>query len=107
MKTNETMRNEFISVLDQLGLAWKYLLNGFIGGLVWAIYKKSKFWESIRQVFVGAMASGYTTPFIAKRLSLQDAGFISFVIGMIGMVIVEIIYKWGVGKLKLLFSSEV
>src|SRR6266699_3556261 len=103
MKTSETMRNNVFDFFDEIGLAWKYLLNGIIGGLVWAIYKKTKFWESIRQMFVGGIVSGFTTPFIVERTSLKEAGFISFVVGMIGMVVIEVIYKWAVGKLKLLF----
>lgn len=107
MKTNDTaMKNDFFSLFDSFGLSLKYLLNGFIGGFVWAIYKKLKFWESVRQVIVGSVVSGFVTPFIAERTSLKDAGFISFVVGMIGMVLIEIIYKWMVGKLKLLFSNE-
>jgi len=105
MKTSATMKNEFFSLFEQLGLAWKYLLDGLIGGLVWSVYKKSKFWESVRQIFVGGVVSGFTTPFIVEKTSLSDAGFISFVVGMIGMVIIEVVYKWGVGKLKLLFSN--
>lgn len=100
------MKNDIFSALEQFGLIGKYLFNGLVGGLIWAIYKKAKFWEAIRQVFVGGIVSAYTTPFIAEKLSLKDAGFISFVIGMIGMVIVEIIWKWGVSKLKLIFNSE-
>jgi len=105
MKTSTAMRNDIFSVFEQLGIAGKYLINGLVGGLVWSIYKKAKFWEAVRQIFVGGIISGYATPFIAERLSLKDAGFMSFVIGMIGMVIIEIVYKWAVGKLKLLFSN--
>jgi len=98
------MKNDYFTIFDQLGLVWKYLINGLIGGLVWSIYKKSKFWEAIRQVFVGGIVSGYATPFIATKTSISYAGFISFVMGMIGMVLIELIYNWGVKKLKLLFS---
>jgi|GEM_PF-3029762 hypothetical protein len=104
MKTSATMKNDYFTIFDQLGLVWKYLINGLIGGLVWSIYKKSKFWEAIRQVFVGGIVSGYATPFIATKTSISYAGFISFVMGMIGMVLIELIYNWGVKKLKLLFS---
>jgi hypothetical protein len=106
MKTNATMRNDIFGFFDQLGLVWKYLVNGFVGGLVWAVYKKSKFWEGIRQVFVGGLVSGYATPFIVERTSVKDAGFISFVVGMIGMVLIEVLYKWAGNKLKLLFSNQ-
>lgn len=104
MKSNGTMKNDFLSFFAQLGLVWKYVVNGAVGGLVWSIYKKSKFWEAFRQVFVGSIVSGYATPFIVEQFSVKDAGFISFVVGMIGMVIVEIIYKWGAKKIKLLFN---
>jgi len=106
MKTNATMKNEMFSLFDQLGLGWKYLVNGLIGGLVWAIYKKSNFWNAVRQVFVGGIVSGYATPFVAERTSINYAGFISFVLGMIGMVLVDITYKWAVKKMKLLFNGK-
>src|SRR5260221_1057649 len=99
MKSNQiTMRNYIFSTLSSIGLSLKYLINGFIGGFVWAIYKKYKFWESVRQVIVGSLVSGFMTPFIAEKTSINDAGFISFGIGMIGMVAIEVIYKWFVGK---------
>lgn len=100
------MKNDFFSFFDQLGLVEKYLVNGSIGGLVWAIYKKSNFWQAVRQIFVGGIVSGYATSFIIERMSSKDAGFISFVVGMIGMVLIEVLYKWLVGKLKLLFNNE-
>jgi hypothetical protein len=106
MKTNTVMKNEIVSFLAQLGLAGKYLINGFIGGFVWSVYTKSNFWESVRRVIVGGLVSGYTTPFIVEKTSVKDAGFISFVVGMIGMVLIDYIYKWLVGKLKLLFSNQ-
>jgi hypothetical protein len=94
------MKNDMISLLTELGLAWKYFINGFIGGFVWSVYKKLKFWEAIRQILVGSFVSGYATPFIVEKTSVNDAGFISFVVGMIAIVVVEIIYKWAVKKLK-------
>ena len=100
------MRNDFFSFFDQLGLVGKYLVNGSIGGLVWSIYKKANLWQAIRQIFVGGIVSGYTTSFIIERMSGKDAGFISFVVGMIGMVFIEVLYKWTVSKLKLLFSNQ-
>lgn len=98
--------NDVISFLESLGLGWKYLVNGLIGGFIWSIHKKSKFWEAVRQVFTGGIVSGYFTPFIIEKTSVNYAGFISFIIGMIGMVVVDVVYKWAVSKFKLLFSSE-
>lgn len=98
------MKNDLVGFFAQLGIVWKYVVNGAIGGLVWSIYKKSKFWEAFRLVFVGSIVSGYATPFIIEETSVKDAGFISFVVGMIGMVIVESIYKWAYKKIKLLFN---
>jgi len=100
------MRNNFLTFLGQLGIfwPWKYLSNGLIGGFVWALYKKLKFWDSVRQIFVGGIVSAYSTPVIASKFSLQDAGFISFVVGIIGLVLIEVLYKWAVKKIKLLFE---
>jgi hypothetical protein len=107
MKTiSTTMKSDFVNFLDQLGIVWKYLINGLVGGAVWSIYKKSKLGEALRQVVVGGIISGYATAYIAEKTSPNAAGFISFVVGMIGMVLIEVLYKWGVGKLKLLFSNE-
>lgn len=107
MKSNQLeMRNDILTTLSSIGLSLKYLINGFIGGFVWAVHKKLKFWESVRQVIVGSIVSGFATPFIAEKFSLKDAGFISFVVGMIGIVLIEVLYKWTIGKMKLLFSNE-
>lgn len=104
MKTYKVdMKNEIVNFLNELGFGYKFLINGFIGGLVYAIYKKSKFWDSVRQVFVGSIVSAYITPIIAEKLSLTYVGFLSFTIGMVGMVVVDLIYKWIVKKIKLLF----
>ena len=106
MKT-ETMKNEFVGFLDSLGIAWKFAINGLIGGAVWSLYKKVNFWTAVRQVIVGGIVSGYTTPFIiSKGLSVESAGFISFVLGITGMTVVEVIYKSGINKLKTLFDKE-
>ena len=90
------MKNDILRFLDDMGLAWKYALNGFIGGLIWSMYKKSKFWEALRQVFIGGIVSGYFTPVIVAKTSmdLSFVGFTSFVVGMLGMVIVDSIYKY-------------
>lgn len=98
------MRYDFFAFFDRIGLIPSYLLNGFVGGLVWAVYNKSKFWESVRQVFIGMIVSGYCTPFIIEKTSINYAGFISFSLGVVGMVLVELLYGWAVKKLKLLFG---
>jgi hypothetical protein len=90
------MKYDFFHLLDDLGLVWKYALNGFIGGLIWSMYKKSKFWEAFRQIIIGGIVSGYFTPVIVNKtnMDLSFIGFTSFVIGMLGMVIVDSIYKY-------------
>lgn len=95
-------RNEFIRTLDEFGIVFKYLVNGLIGGIVFSIYKKSKFWEAIRQVFIGGMVSGYFTPVIVKQanLSVETVGFMSFVVGILGMSIIDSFYKQCVIYLK-------
>lgn len=100
------MKNDFdsfISFLSELGIGWKYLINGLIGGVVYAVYNKSKFWDAIRQVFIGGMVSAYSTPLIASKLSIDYVGFLSFVIGLVGMVVIDSIIKWIIKKIKLLF----
>jgi hypothetical protein len=98
------MRSEIINILDQLGLAWQNLVNGFIGAAIWAIHKKTKFWNAVRQIFIGGIVAGYATPFISKEISVREMGFLSFVIGTIGMVIVDNLYIWASKKIKLLFN---
>lgn len=90
------MKNDILGFLDDMGLGWKYALNGFIGGLIWSMYRKSKFWEALRQVFIGGIVSGYFTPVIVAKtnMGLSFIGFTSFVVGMLGMVIVDSIYKY-------------
>jgi uncharacterized membrane protein YeaQ/YmgE (transglycosylase-associated protein family) len=95
MKTQVVMKNSIIEALANLGLVWNFALNGFIGGTIWSIYKKSKFWESIRQMIVGAFVAGYLTPVIKAKTGMSDQlmGCTSFVVGMLGMVIVDSLYK--------------
>lgn len=92
------MKNEFLRILEELGIAFKYLINGLIGGFVWSVYKKSKFWEGVRQIFIGGMVSGYFTPIVSKTLPTAAAGFTSFVIGMMGMVTIDSLYKYFVPR---------
>lgn len=96
------MKHDFLQFLDGVGFIWKYALNGLVGGLIWSMYKKSKFWEAFRQIIIGGVVSGYFTPVIVAKSSmdLSLVGFTSFVIGMLGMVIVDSIYKYCVKLIK-------
>lgn len=94
------MKQYLLSILDDLGLVWKYAINGFIGGLIWSMYKKSRFWEAFRQIIIGGIVSGYFTPVIViqTKMDLSLIGFTSFIIGMLGMVIVDTAYKYTIGN---------
>lgn len=96
------MKNQIFAFLEDLGLVWKYVINGFIGGLIWSMYKKSKFWEAFRQIIIGGVVSGYFTPVIVAKtkMDLSFMGFTSFVIGMLGMVIVDSAYKYVLSNFK-------
>lgn len=96
------MKYDILSLLDDLGLVWKYALNGLIGGLIWSMYKKSKFWEAFRQIIIGGVVSGYFTPVIVARtkMDMSLVGFTSFVIGMLGMVIIDSLYKYLIKLIK-------
>jgi hypothetical protein len=94
----------FLSLLSQLGISYINVINGAIGGVVWAVYTKSKILESIRKIFFGAIVSAYVTPLLGTKLNLAYTGFLSFVTGMLGMITIELIYKWGYKKIKILFS---
>lgn len=96
------MDNNFLGFLDHLGLMWRYAVNGLIGGFIWSIYKKSKFIESFRQILAGGVVSGYFTPVIVHKVNMDMSmiGFTSFVIGMLGMVIIDTTYKYFVAVLK-------
>lgn len=94
--------SDILHFLEELGIVWKYVLNGLIGGLIWSMYKKSKFWEAFRQIVIGGVVSGYFTPVIVSKtnMELEFVGFTSFVIGMLGMVILDSIYKYAVKTIK-------
>lgn len=96
------MKNEFFRMLDELGIAFKYLLNGLIGGFIFSLYKRSKFWEAVRQIVIGGVVAGYFTPVIVQRtdMDMNYVGFTSFVVGMTGMVIIDSIYKYVVVRFK-------
>jgi hypothetical protein len=61
------MKKELIDFLGNLGITWKYLANGVIGGAAWSFHTKSDIFDSIRQIFIGGMVAGFTTPLIAER----------------------------------------
>jgi len=98
MKAFETIA-EF---LNSLGIFWKYLINGLIGATVWAIYRKEPFITAIRQIIIGGLIAGYFTPVIVNKtsLSLDYVGFTSFVIGMLGMVLIDTAYKYVLSNYK-------
>lgn len=116
------MKTEFISVLtsiaqflENLGVAWKYVINGLIGATIWSIYKKDKFLTSVRQIIIGGVVAGYCTPILTTKIniSLEYVGFTSFVIGMLGMVIIDSLYKYAVSNFskwkeafKIIFSNS-
>ena len=91
----------FSKVFSEISM--KYVLNGIVGATVWSDYKRSKFIDALRQIFIGGIVAGYTTPIIADKLSLPFVGFLSFTVGMCGMITVDIIYTWVAKKIKLLF----
>lgn len=96
------MKDNFLDFLNELGIVWKYALNGLVGGFIWSMYKKSKFWEAFRQIIIGGVVAGYVTPIIVSstNLKMETVGFTAFVIGMMGMVIIDSIYKYLVGVIK-------
>lgn len=109
------MKNSILPFLEDLGLVWKYAINGLVGGFVWSLYKKSRFWEAFRQILIGGIVSGYFTPVIVLKFHMDMAlvGFTSYVIGMLGMVIIDSGYKYAIGNykkwtliLKILFTKD-
>lgn len=101
-KNGKIMNNHFLEFLNHLGIVWKYAINGLIGGIIWSMYKKSKFWEAFRQIIIGSVISGYFTPVIVAKtaMDLSFIGFTSFVVGMFGMVIIDSMYKYVVKLIK-------
>jgi hypothetical protein len=100
--TSVTMKNEFVRFLEDLGLPLHYIVNGVVGGFIWSIYRKLKFWDALRQIIIGGIVSGYFTPVVVAKTNLGDPfiGFTSFVVGMLGMVIIDSIYKYAVSQIK-------
>lgn len=96
------MKYEIFKFLEETGIEYRYLINGFIGALVWSLYKKLKFTEALRQILIGSIVAGYITPLIAYKESIpvEYMAALSFVIGMMGMVIIDSIYKYIVNRVK-------
>jgi uncharacterized membrane protein YeaQ/YmgE (transglycosylase-associated protein family) len=109
MKINHTMESGFFKFLEELGISYKYVLNGFIGALIWSLYKRLKFLEALRQILIGSVVAGYITPLIAheEKIPAPYMSSLSFVIGMMGMVIIDSIYKYIVNKVKIYKKGKI
>lgn len=96
------MKLEIVKFLEEIGIGYKYLINGFVGALVWSIYKKMRFLEAVRQIAIGSIVAGYITPLIAykEEIPVELMSALSFVVGMMGMIIIDSIYKYVVLKVK-------
>lgn len=102
------MKNDFVLFLEKLGLSWPYLVNGIVGGSIWAIYKKEKWLDAVRQIVIGGVVSGYATPVIVAKtsISLAMTGFISFTTGVAGLVIIDGIYSFIKKQVKKYSNAE-
>ena len=109
------MKIELLTFLESIGIGYKYLINGFIGALVWSIYKKLRILEALRQILIGSVVAGYITPLVAYKedIPIEYMSALSFIIGMMGMIIIDSIYKYIVAAVakykkakKLLKDSE-
>lgn len=104
MKKGEyvNMNFNFFDFLNDVGIGYKYLINGFIGAVVWSIYKKLRLIEALRQILIGSVVAGYITPLIAYKeaIPIEYMAALSFIIGMMGMIIIDGIYKYIAGKIK-------
>lgn len=90
------MKNDFFKMMEDLGIVFKYLINGLIGGFILSLYKRSKFFEALRQILIGGIVAGYFTPVVIEKtgMNMSFVGFTSFVIGMTGMIIIDSVYKY-------------
>ena len=102
------MKFDVLKFLEDIGIGYKYLINGFIGAVIWAAYKKLRFWEAMRQILIGSVMAGYITPLIAYKedIPLELTAALSFVVGLMGMVIVDSIYKYIITKAKQLKKGK-
>jgi hypothetical protein len=108
MKKGEYVNMNFFDMLNELGIGWRYVLNGFIGAVVWSIYKKLRLIEALRQILIGSIVAGYITPLIAHKeaIPIEFMAALSFIIGMMGMIIIDGIYKYIANKVKLLRKGK-
>ena len=90
------MKNNVVDFLQAIGISWSSAISGVVGGAVLSIYRKDNFWNSVRNIFTGGVVSGYFTPVLQNYYSVnpQFIGFISFVCGIVGMVVIDCIYKY-------------
>lgn len=102
------MRFDILKFLEDTGIEYRYLINGFIGALVWSLYKKLKFTEALRQILIGSIVAGYITPLVAYKeaIPIEYMAALSFIVGMMGMVIIDSIYKYIVNKIKELKKGQ-
>src|ERR1044072_250241 len=96
------MNFNFFDFLNDVGIGYRYLINGFIGALVWSIYKKLRLIEALRQILIGSIVAGYVTPLVAYKeaIPIEYMAALSFIIGMMGMIIIDGLYKYIAGKIK-------
>lgn len=96
------MNFNFFDFLNEVGIGYKYLINGFIGAVIWSVYKKLKLIEALRQILIGSVVAGYITPLIAYKeaIPIEYMAALSFIIGMMGMIIIDGIYKFIANKIK-------
>jgi uncharacterized membrane protein YeaQ/YmgE (transglycosylase-associated protein family) len=96
------MKFDIVKILEDLGIGYKYLINGFIGALVWSVYKKLRFVEAVRQILIGSLVAGYITPLVAykEEIPIEYISALSFVVGMMGMIIIDSIYKYVANKIR-------
>lgn len=97
-----SMKNDLLRFIEEQGIGLKYLINGFLGAVVWSFYKQLKFLEALRQIFIGSIVAGYITPLIANKegIAPEFMAALSFVVGMMGMLIIDAIYKYIANKIK-------
>lgn len=83
-------------LLAKLGLKLAHLITGFLGGAIGLIFGKRQktplgILRSILTVFVGAIVTGYLTPFILTiKPHWEDVEHsIGFLVGIFGMGIIE------------------
>lgn len=96
------MNFNFFDFLNEVGIGYKYLINGFIGAVIWSVYKKLRLIEALRQILIGSIVAGYITPLVAYKeaIPIEYMAALSFIIGMMGMIIIDGIYKFIANKIK-------